>query len=132
MYGMNKDRCGGVGGGGKSASSLNTRPRSAKHGCSNSRVGNRSSKNVPILVNRSNDNYVDATAPAKRAADANEFSSAANATAKIVIGRCDANAELEMWPPFSASLPAVQQKSPRHGPAPTDSVLLLFLFLLGF
>lgn len=134
MHGANKDRSilgsdGGGGGGGKSASSLNTRPHSAKYGASNSRIGNRSSKNV--LVNRTIDSFVDAV-PAKRVGDANGVSYAANATGRMAVGRCDAKAELELWPPFSASLPALQQKSPPHGQAATDSVLLLSFFFSVF
>lgn len=131
MHGANKDRSilGSDGGGGKSASSLNTRPHSAKYGASNSRIGNRSSKNV--LVNRTIDSFVDAV-PAKRVGDANGVSYAANATGRMAVGRCDAKAEWELWPPFSASLPAVQQKSPPHGQAATDSVLLLSFFFSVF
>lgn len=126
MYGLNTDRKMT----GKSASSLNTRLQSSKHSCANSRTANRSCKNS--LINRSVEEAIDtAVMPATKSltsADAIESPSLIEVNAgdnSGVIERRERKPELEMWPPFSASLPVIQQLHAPHGRANVVEVLLV-------
>lgn len=124
MYGLNTNRKMS----GKSASRLNTRLQSSKHSCANSRAGNRSCKHG--LVNRSIDEAIDtATVPATKTlvtTDANGLPLIeATASDRNVVERRERNPEMEMWPPFLASLPAIQHLHAPHGRANVVGVLLV-------